>query len=406
MEKKKMPGSVRFLRGFLSVILCIILFACSAVTILVADLSLLTSKSGLQQLIRDVIFPSSAPSHVSAAIMPGRGTVRMNDASAEAQDAIVNALYEMLERQFGDELPIEKQQIQSIIEQSTLPDFLSDKVAGFVSDVISGESTTAITQEEVMELVEENRELLEETFQMEITQEMMDKVCNFVEESNITETIQQEISNITGITPGTAADPSSPSEPSGSQKSDQLGAGLALMDAISRGEVTELGISEALTIVRFITAPAVLACCLGACLLLFALLFLTNWGHPNAALRCCGIPVLTAGILFLIPTVVAWAAPALFAELGVAGVAVRQVLKLSATVSITTSVLGLALVIGGIVWGSRLKKKRATAAGAEVLSDALVAGEVPANEEAPAVGITAGEAPAAEETPASAGSDN
>lgn len=387
--KKKLPLGVRILLGFLSVILCFALFATTVTTILVADLSLLTSKGGLQKLIKDVIFPTSAPVHISAVILPGRTPVRLNDADTTSQDAIIDALYDMLQEQFGGELPIEKEAVKDLIDQSTMSDYISDKVSGIVSDVISGESTTTITTDEILDLVEENKALLENTFQVEITEEMLEEVGQYVEKMDIMDTVQQEVSNIVGL-----PSPVDPSDPNSTIGSNQTGSAMSLIDAILKGQIGEFGLAEALILVRFITSTSVLLSCIGACLLLCALLFLTNWGRPNAALRCCGIPILIAGILFLIPTVVAYAVPSLFLDKGIAGSAIRQVLVLAGTVSISVTALGLVLIIGGIVLGSILKKRAAkAAAAAEVPTE--VTGEAPVAEaavEAPAEEASAEEA--------------
>lgn len=399
--KKQLPLGVRILLTVLSVILCIALFFSTVATILVADLSLLTSKGGIQKLIKDVIFPTSAPGHISAAVMPGRNPVRM-DAADDAQDAVIDAIYDMVQQQFGGELPLKKEDVKELIEQSTVPDYLADKVSGIVSDVISGEITTTITKEEITNLIVENKELLEDTFQMEITPDIVDEVGQFVEEMDIAGTVQQEVSNAIGVPAPSPVDPSDPAATGPSAVApNQPGSVTDVMDAISKGEA---GMAEVLTLVRFLTSKTVLFSCIGACLLLFALLFLTNWGRPNAALVCCGIPVLLAGSLFLIPTLVAYIAPALFLQLGLAGSAIRQVLVLVGYVSIGVTVLGILLIVAGCVLGSILKKRRAKAAAA-VVEAPIVAEETPAAvvEETPAEEAPAEDPPAelaSEETPA------
>ena len=136
------------------------------------------------------------------------------------------------------------------------------------------------------------------------------------------------------------------------------------MDSIVNGG--EVGLAEVLMLVRKLTSTPVLLSCVGACLLLCALLFLTNWGKPNWALCCCGIPILLAGILFLLPTLVAYAIPSLFLQLGLAGSAIRQALVLVGYVSIGVTVLGILLIVGSCVLGSVLKKKRKAKAATEV----------------------------------------
>ena len=376
--KKRLPLGVRILLVFLSVLLCFALFASTIATVFIADLALLTSKGGIQKLIKDVIFPTSAPAHISGAIMPGRIPVR-TDAANDAQDAVIDTIYDLLQNQFGGELPIEKEAVRELIEQSTMPDYLADKVSGIVSDVISGESTTTITKDEIMTLVDENKELLEKTFQVEITPDIIDTVGQYVEEMDIAGTVQKEVYDTLGVP--VPADPADPAV------TDPTTGNSGMMDAIVNGE--EVGLAEVLMLVRKLTSTTTLAVCIGTCLLLCALLFLTNWGRPNAALCCCGIPVLLAGILYLIPTLVAYAAPSLFLQLGLAGSAIRQALVLVGYVSIGVTALGILLIVAGCVLGSILKKKRAAKAAAAVVEAPVVVEEAAVVVETPA--------PAAEE---------
>ena len=439
MNKKQLPTGVRVLLGFVSVLLCIVLFLCSIVTILVADLSLLTSKGGLQKLIQDVLFSTSAPARpgfAPAGVLPGRVPVRLTTPEEDmmagidfgsldlsgivagdgSSSAIADMLYGILEEQFPEEqLPISKEDVTNFVEESTLTEFISDKVSGIVVDVINGEVTTTITKEEVMDLLEENKELIEDTFKTEIPDEVIESVGTLVEESKLSETIQQSVADIVGVeiapTTPNNPDPENPGNTIGSSTSSNKKpifrpSDLEVLDNVTSGNISDMGVGEILALVRIVTSPAVLIGCIAICLLISGLLFLTNWGRPNAALRCSGIPYFIAGHLFLRPSAVAQFAPSLFAGMGIIGNAIRQVLALAGTISLGVTVFGLVLIIGGAVWGSALKKKRLAAAAASAavtedaadLSDALLAAEEPVAEEAVAEEAPAEEAVAEEAT--------
>lgn len=423
MNKKQLPTGVRVLLGFISVLMCIVLFVCSLVTILIADLGLLTSKGGLQKLIQDVLFSTSAPARpgfAPAGVLPGRSPVRLNEAENVggfdlggidlsglvngdgADGALADIIYGIMEEQFPEEeIPFSKEDVTEFVEQSTLPEFISDKISGIVVDVINGEVTTTITKEDVEQLLEENKELIEDTFQTEIPDEVIESVGTFVEESKLSETIQQSVAEIVGVEAPSATVPGDAPEASVSPDADKPGSSagtskpsankkplfrpgdLEVLQDVASGNISEMGIKEALALVRVITSPAVLIGCIAVCLLISGLLFLTNWGRPNAALRCSGISYFLAGLLFLLPSAVAQFSPSLFAPMGIAGNAIRQVLSLAGTISLGVTVFGLALIIGGAVWGSALKKKRIAAAAetatvtddAADLSEALLAEE-------------------------------
>ena len=431
MNKKQLPAGVRFLLGFISVLLCIVLFVCSLVTILVADLSLLTSKGGLQKLIQDVLFSTSAPYRPGfspAGVLPGRVPVRFSTPEEDmmgginfgsidlsgiisgdgSSSAIADMLFGILKEQFPEEeLPISKEDVTNFVEESTLTEFISDKVSGIVVDVINGEVTTTITKEEVVELLEENKQLLEDTFKTEIPDEVIESVGTFVEESKLSETIQQSVADIVGveIAPTTPANPEDTGNTIGAittptKKPIFRPGDLEVLQDVASGNFSDMGFGKILALVRIITAPAVLMGCIAVCLLISALLFLTNWGRPNAALRCSGITYFIAGLLFLLPSAVAQFVPSLVDSLipGV-GKAIRTVLSLAGTVNLSVTVFGLVLIIGGAVWGSALKKKRIAAAAATAavagdsasLSEALLAVEEPTAEETAAEETTEAE---------------
>lgn len=415
MNKKRLPVGVRILLGFISFLLCIALFACSVVTILVADLALLTSKGGIKDLIMDVLFTTSAPARpgfAPAGLVPGRVPIRLTTpeedalggfdfgsidfsgivAGEGADQAIVDALYGILEEQFEGELPVSKEDVTDFVEKSTLPEFISDKVAGIVTDVINGEVTTTITKEDVIDLLEENKELIEDTFQVEIPEEVIDSVGTMVEDSKLSEVIQDSVSQMVGMEPAPKPDDDAEQDsPSGNGSSTATKpnkpiirpSDMEVLENVVSGNVTDMGIADILAMVRVITSPVVVFGCIAVCLLISALLFLTKWGRPNAALRSSGVVYFIAGLLFLLPTAVAQFAPSLFAQLGVAGVAIRKVLLLAGNVSISVTAFGFVLIIAGAIVGSVMKKKRLAAAVAAAtvtadaadLSEALLAEE-------------------------------
>lgn len=421
MNKKQLPTGVRVLLGFVSVILCIALFACTLVTMLVADVGLLTSKNGIQQLIKDIFFTTSAPARPAfapAGILHGRNPVRMNEtenlagfdfgdidfeailAGENVAGALVDAFFDAMDEEAIEELPFTKEDVTSFVEESTIPEFISDKVAGIVSDVILGESTTTITKEDVMNLLEENKTLIEDTFKVEVPEEVIQEVGAMLEENNVMESIQEGVQSIVGSeiappanSPDDSNQDSSTGKPS-SGTSNNVSAGMELMDSITKGEVDEFGISEVLVMVRFIASPTVLYSCIAACLILIALLFLTNWGRPYAALISGGIPLLLAGSLLTTPVALFRFAPELIpfseAERFVA-VAIQKVLSMAGYISIGVTALGLVMIVGGIVLGVFMKNRAADDSEITVsspatetasLSDALLTADVPADSSA------------------------
>lgn len=390
MYKTKLPTGVRILLGFLSIVLCLILFASTLVTILVADVRLVTSKDGLQTIITQALFPKSAPVRLPAPGLAAGVPVRLEEADTnnEAQGAIVEAIYGMITEQFGDELPISQEQVEEFLSESTLPEFLTEKVAGVVNDIYTGESTTTITKEEIVQLLQENAPIIQEQLGVTITDQEIAVIGDWVEENKIMDTVQQQVSEITGMAPpavpgatGPSGDSSRPGASSGSAPSGTD----VITGIINGGDVSGIGVPELLAVVRTVTSVSALLICLGSCLVLIGLLFLTHWGRPFAAMRTAGIPVMIAGIFMAVPSILAMAAPSIFT--GTVMIIVRQILGMTGYVSIGTAVLGLVLIITGAVLNSKYKK------AAKAALQAAGEEEKPA-EDAPAETVTLEEAPA------------
>lgn len=359
MYKTKLPTGVRVLLGFLSVILCILLFVSTLVTIIVADVRLVTSKDGLQNIITQAMFPSSAPVRGVGALAAG-APIRFaaaGTAGNEMQGAIVDTIYGMLSDQFGEELPISQEQVEQFLSDSTLPEFLSEKVAGIVNDIYTGESTTTITKDEVMDLLKENADLIEEKLGVTITPDAIEAVGGWVEENDVMSAVQEQVSQITGMAPPAGPD----DEQSGSTTgTTTIPNEKEVLIGLFNGDTSVATIPAILQLVRTATSVTALLICIGTCLLLLGLLLLTHWGRPFAAVRSAGIPVMIAGIFMSVPAILATAVPSLFADTVL--LIVRQILSLTGYIGYSVAALGLVMIVVGAVLNSKMKKKAAAAA--------------------------------------------
>lgn len=364
MYKTQLPTGVRVLLGFLSVILCILLFVSTLVTIIVADVRLVTSKDGLQTIITQALFPTPAPVRPIGALAAGVPVLSpVSGTGNEAQGAIVDAIYGMLSEQFGEELPISQEQVEQFLSDSTLPEFVSEKVAGIVNDIYTGESTTTITKEEVMDLLTENADLIKENLGVELNTEAIEAVGKWVEENDVMSTVQEEVSKLTGLKPPASVKPDGTGKPStGTTDEEQTGlaAPMDMIKAMLSGDFSVATIPNILNLVRTLTSVTALLICLGVCLLIIGLLMLTHWGRPFAAIRSVGIPVMIAGIVMSVPAILAVVMPSLFT--GTVMVIAKQILAMTGYVGYGVAALGLAMIVVGAVLNSKMKKKVAAAA--------------------------------------------
>ena len=384
MSKKRFPLGVRLLLGVISLLLCVLFFVSTFVTILLADFRVLTSKDGLQKLIMQIVFPTvSAPAnpiHTPGSItVNGSGMVlaepegNANSAIAGApSDLVIEALFEMFSDALGDEVPVSVEQVKELVHESSIPEFFSEQIADAVSSAIAGEEITSIiATEELVNLVTENKELIETTFEVEITEEQIDQVEQWVEENEVVVAADNEIKKLLGFAP-TQETPDTDGEDTEKPNTDgedtenppistgtaQTADGFAILSQLlATGDFSALTVPQIFAIIRAITSNTVLMGLIGLCLAITGLLFVTKWGRPWAALRSSGGVYIAVGGLYLIPTALTIFVPDLFASMGIVGTSIQALLSVASIVPILVFAFGVILAFAGIVLRILLKKR-------------------------------------------------
>lgn len=390
MYKKKLPVGIRILFGFLSVLLCVALFATTLVTIVVTDLKVITSKDGLQTIITEVLFPKSAsvrviPKLAGGSAVSGFSALGSLGGDGMNQNILIDSIFGMVQEQFNGELPITKEVVAELLEESTIPEFIADKAAGIISDVISGDVTANITKEEVMQLIEENADLIQEKLDITIGQEQIDAIGGWVVESELLDNVQQSIQEAIGITPDSPTGSAGVGGPNAPQKKPAS----SILDLVGPDFDMPTSIAGVFALLRAVSSTESLLICVGACLLLLVFLLLTHWGRPFAAVRSAGIPVMIAGLCMTLPGLLVPFLPANDPETVMIVTVAQQLFSMTTTVSLCFAGLGLVMIVAGSILNSVFKRKA---------NAALVAADAPAVE-APAVETPAVEAATVEAVP-------
>ena len=118
MKAKKLPVGLRILFGFLSLILCVALFATTIVSIVLADVRVLTNEDNLVVIISHVMFgtPIKKPAPVAPQAFGGMKLDETDSSTTGSMtDMVVNALYDLLGEQFGEEVPFTKEEVGDLL---------------------------------------------------------------------------------------------------------------------------------------------------------------------------------------------------------------------------------------------------------------------------------------------------
>ena len=375
-KKVRKPRSVpmKILMGFIAFILCIVMFAVSLVGVAILDIRAVVSRNGISQIVSMLISgqPSSAPFRPALAAGVGRnmGFVQ-GDTSAgnDMNGMLVDWAYEMIKDKFGDQLPVSRDQVQTFVEESTVKDFVADKVAGLVEDFYSGENTTTITVDEITQLIEENKDVIKEQFGVTITQKDLEQVDQMLEQSQMLEPIEEQglmgyiqqsmggSFNPAPETPGDQGDNQSGNQgekPSENQSGSQSG-----KPSITPGIGNDIGqpsspmemMNEIMELVRTATSYTTVAILGAMFLLLLVLLFFVTGRSIPATLADTGVVLTLTGLIFSAPTALCLFNQSLW--IGILGGTVGGIstlfFKAASTVNFTVLGLGVALIVAAIV---------------------------------------------------------
>lgn len=339
--KKRRSVPVRILMGLIAFILCIVMFAVSVVGILILDVRTVVSRDGITKIVNQLVTGKSATGPMRPALAMGAGGYQQEyPAEEDMGGMLVDWVYDILKESFSE--PMEattREQVQAFVQESTIKDFVADKVAGLVEDFYAGTSETTITIDEITQMIEENQQLIHAHFGIIINQEALDMVDTMLEESGILEPLEEQ--GLMGYIEQSMVGEENPELPDAESGEDSQGS--------QENPVTEA--KQIMEIVRTATSYEAIAALGGVFVVLMLLLFVVTRFSVPATLADTGVVLLLTGLIYGLPT-----AACLFAPEVVGGMLGEQVagivsLIFGATAGVNFTVLGLgfALIVAAIV---------------------------------------------------------
>lgn len=271
MKHHKPSFPIRLLMQLLSTVVCLILILCLLCTVLVIDGKVFLCSDSQEAIIRQLITDSPTQPQMATAniirLSSARESGSLSPGALLGDDAALTAyVQQMIEAYTDVQQPVTETQAQEFLAQSTIKDFISEKTNSYVSDIVTGEENTTITADEIMELVEENQALLEQTFQTTMTEEskqaLREHMEQAVDEADFGGAIREEI-NATLSQPILGTD------------------GWTL--------------SDMMFLLSYLTQNRILFACIGLCLVLMLLLLALNFYNLPMGLTWAAVPPLFVG---------------------------------------------------------------------------------------------------------------
>lgn len=308
--RKPWPVGIRIVMVFVAIILCVAMFVVSLAGTLVLNVRTIVSRDGISKIVTQLISGETVSGPARPALAVGTGTVYLDEYSAQSgmSDILVDWAYDLLKESFGDEMELTKEQVETFVQESTVKDFVADKAAGLVEDFYNEESNTTITVEEITQLIEENKDVIEEQFGVVIDQEVIAEIDNKLEESGILEPIEEN--GLLGYIEQTMTDSPAPDSPESPNAP-----GVETPGDFGEAQNSMNQVKQIMNIVRQVTSNKAIAILWGAFgLLAVALFFVTRRSFP-ATLSQTGSMLMLTGVIFCVPTVLCKVAPAMVSGL-------------------------------------------------------------------------------------------
>lgn len=367
LKPKRPPLLIRALLSLVSVAVYLVLIVSVLTAAVLTDIHLLTSSGGIQDILDYVLTTDRSPT-VDPTINPSTQVGKLNLLTStdygdytidedgniidkdgniigniyDTQDpegslpefsmdmltsteSLSNYLAEIAQEMLGDSTTVTAEQIQTFIEQSTLTEFVADKTASLLEDVLTGSANTTITAEDLIGLVEENEALIEEVFQVELTEEIKQEISVSVHEAIGEEDLAQQVRT---------------------EVAQSLDAPIEELGGMTANEL--------MATIKQLSQPSVVVSSYALCLTLMVLLCLLSYYNIPKGLRWSASACLTVGLLLSIPTFVLQHFPTALAqqipELTELMSVFSGVANVMAPVHYTLTIAGFVMYVLGIVW--------------------------------------------------------
>ena len=368
-KQKKLSLGARFGLYVASFLLGLLLFFSTIATALIADVQIVLSKDGISGIIREVL---SAPAHVrplAPVSSSEEGGLRVapriqrtyqvprreepsgatSNLTAGLTDQLIGMLYDQLGDQFQDVLPVTKEELTDMINESTVKDYIADKTASLITDYINDEITTTFEPEEIINLIEENAELIETVIGEPIPEDLGQQVADVFKEVEIIVEVEEKGLEAL-LQMGSGAKPENPEDPDASEGSDN--------DVLSNSGILPFNPREILNPIQQIAATQNLVIGISICLVLMAAIILINCHQLGKGLRRAGYPLMFAGSMVIL-NLLAQFQPDLWVVSGDVATGMpwlpmvlklaRRILMQTAVVNIVIFSTGFVLFVAGIV---------------------------------------------------------
>ncbi len=341
--RKVPPAPIRVLMQVLSFFLCVVLFCAVLCAAVLGDLHVLTSSGGIDRLLSGLFSASPAPASptpppvsvggasyaVSRLSSGSSDTASLPDGFPTDIDGLIDYVYDTIREESEEPLSVTKEQIDSFLEKSSVTEFIAEKAESLVEDLLNGTELTDVTTQEILDLVEENRALIQSELGITVTPQMQQELEQAVDKLLLEDDIVGQIRG---------------------------NLNQSIDDAISGSlDGTSLTVAQLRDALRLLSSEKLLYGICGVCLVLLVLLCLANWYDLPGGLGWVASALLFAGALLSVALYTLMQMPnspviPIGADAARVLESLRPVLRLFAPIHYGILLAGVCMLIVSIVW--------------------------------------------------------
>ena len=161
-------------RTILAVLLCTLIFIWSFFTIVLSEVRVATSGSTLTNSLSSAMKDIDLKDISASTLIAGE-----TDPDKTLSDWVVD----QIEANYNGRIEVSDTDLDAFIDQSTVGPFLYEKLGAYTHDIYTGSSESGVTAQELEVLLKENAPLIEEVFDLELSDAEIRKIAATAEEA-------------------------------------------------------------------------------------------------------------------------------------------------------------------------------------------------------------------------------
>jgi hypothetical protein len=160
-----------------SAILCVLICLCSLLTISLLMVRSLTTRDFLQASVENALADVDLTQISAEELVP----------DAEDDESLAAYIARQIEKEYVIDVDVDEDDVQKFLEDSTIISFVAEKFSGMADDIRTDRRGSGITEDDISELMRDNKKQIEKLVGVEMTQHDIDNVLKVINEEGVLE---------------------------------------------------------------------------------------------------------------------------------------------------------------------------------------------------------------------------